>query len=153
MTKNNLNNSSGIFIFNYKNELLICHPTGGRHDTNWSIPKGQIDKNETTLEAAVRETLEETNIDLSDVIYDIKYVGTQQYEKLNKSLISYVYKFNENIKFDLKCNSFVSEFDEEGNKKWNGGKPENDVIKFVSIKEATNLLHEAQIKLLKSIKI
>ena len=31
---------------------------------NWGVPKGHVEKNETEIETAVRETKEETNIDV-----------------------------------------------------------------------------------------
>ena len=35
----------------------------------WCIPGGKVDPGETTLEAAIRETFEETGIKVSDLIY------------------------------------------------------------------------------------
>jgi len=41
---------------------LLCHVTGQRH---WDLPKGGIHANETPLQAALRETVEETGLALS----------------------------------------------------------------------------------------
>jgi 8-oxo-dGTP pyrophosphatase MutT (NUDIX family) len=49
--------SCGILFFNKKNELLLCHVTGNDF---WDLPKGKIEKGETPIEAAIRETQEET---------------------------------------------------------------------------------------------
>ena len=54
--------SSGLAIV-YKGKLLLGHPTGHRDDS-LTIPKGKIDKGETKIEAARRETLEEVGIDV-----------------------------------------------------------------------------------------
>ena len=50
-------------------ELLLCHVTGQRH---WDLPKGGIHANESPLQAAVRETREETGLDLpADAALDL----------------------------------------------------------------------------------
>lgn len=43
-------------------ELLLCHVTGQSH---WDLPKGGIHDGESALEAALRETHEETGLQLS----------------------------------------------------------------------------------------
>ena len=43
-------------------ELLLCHVTGQGH---WDLPKGGIHEGETPLEAALRETCEETGLCLA----------------------------------------------------------------------------------------
>lgn len=53
--------SCGVLIFNAERELLLCHVTGHHH---WDLPKGGIDPGESPLEAAVRETREETGLRL-----------------------------------------------------------------------------------------
>ena len=51
--------SCGIVILNDDAELLLCHVTGQGH---WDLPKGGIAPGETPLEAALRETREETGL-------------------------------------------------------------------------------------------
>ena len=51
--------SCGVLILNAERELLLCHVTGQQH---WDLPKGGIDRGESPLEAAVRETREETGL-------------------------------------------------------------------------------------------
>ena len=53
--------SCGVLILNAERELLLCHVTGHHH---WDLPKGGIDAGESPLEAAVRETAEETGLRL-----------------------------------------------------------------------------------------
>ena len=57
--------ASGLFIVRKDNKVLICHPTNHPADF-YSIPKGKVEDDEIFLEAAIRETYEETNLDLSE---------------------------------------------------------------------------------------
>jgi 8-oxo-dGTP pyrophosphatase MutT (NUDIX family) len=54
--------SCGILILSAQRELLLCHVTGQDH---WDLPKGGIHDDESPLQAALRETREETGLDLA----------------------------------------------------------------------------------------
>jgi 8-oxo-dGTP pyrophosphatase MutT (NUDIX family) len=54
--------SCGILVVLDSRELLLCHVTGQRQ---WDLPKGGIQPGETPCEAALRETQEETGLDLA----------------------------------------------------------------------------------------
>lgn len=54
--------SCGILILTEQHELLLCHVTGQDH---WDLPKGGMHGGENPLQAALRETREETGLDLS----------------------------------------------------------------------------------------
>ena len=61
--------SCGVVILNREHELLLCHVTGQNH---WDLPKGGIDQGETPLEAAIRETREESGLRLQpDALFDL----------------------------------------------------------------------------------
>ncbi len=51
--------SCGTVVVTGERELLLCHVTGQRH---WDLPKGGIHDGESPLEAALRETHEETGL-------------------------------------------------------------------------------------------
>lgn len=61
--------SCGIVVLLDSRELLLCHVTGQRQ---WDLPKGGIHADETALEAALRETHEETGLALvADTLLDL----------------------------------------------------------------------------------
>jgi 8-oxo-dGTP pyrophosphatase MutT (NUDIX family) len=53
--------SCGVVIVNSARELMLCHVTGQGH---WDLPKGGIDSGESPIQAALRETREETGLQL-----------------------------------------------------------------------------------------
>lgn len=138
--------TAGIFLVRRDNHILIGHPT--KHKPNvWSIPKGQVEPDEDVVDAAVRETFEETNIDVSDykVIYKLE---PAVYPKMKKVLHAIALFEKENPfvfdLFDIKCNSNVP-LDI-------GAFPEMDDFKWVTIEEAEELVHAAQVNCLQQIK-
>ena len=61
--------SCGTVVLLASRELLLCHVTGQRH---WDLPKGGIHAGETPIDAALRETQEETGLRLrADALLDI----------------------------------------------------------------------------------
>lgn len=129
----------GIFLVNNEGKVLICHPTGHASWT-WSIPKGNIEKGETPFEGALRETWEETNINLPpDVIK--REITPQVNNKGNKELHTYLVLESENPnidwgKFDLKCNSHFY----RNNLKY----PEMDQYQWIGIRDARDIVSDSQ---------
>jgi 8-oxo-dGTP pyrophosphatase MutT (NUDIX family) len=134
--------ASGIFILRKDGKLLICHPTNHAVDF-YSIPKGKIELGETKIEAAIRETFEETNIDLFGTNdFHITQLESVGYRSGKKTLHPFLYQEKLISTFDwenieIKCNSNVPIE--------RGGFPEMDGYKWVEISEAKPLLHETQV--------
>lgn len=134
--------ASGIFILRKDRKLLICHPTHHAVDF-YSIPKGKIEDGETALEAAIRETFEETNIQLAKTtdfhVHTLESVG---YSSGKKTLHPFLFIEDSRSRFDwenteIKCNSNVPIE--------RGGFPEMDGYRWVGLDEAEPLLHETQV--------
>ena len=140
--------AAGLFLINKSNKLLICHPT--KHKPNvWSIPKGKVEALESFVDACVRETYEETNIELSDYKRKMIMLDSVNYSHRKKTLIPFVLFENDCEGLDislitLQCNSNVPEE--------RGGFPEMDDYKWVTIEEARDLIHETQVACLDKVK-
>jgi len=126
----------GIFIIDKNGNVLICCPRGTKDKHNWTIPKGKVEKDETFIDAAIRETLEETGLDLKPFKTKIKEIGQRKYKHKKKKLIGFVLYLDGII--DCETLSCV-----------NGEHPEITHYELVSIKEATKRLHDVQSDLLK----
>lgn len=135
-----IKSTCGLFIFN-NDKLLICHPTGSRWN-QWSIPKGMKEDNETTLHAAIRETVEETALVVSPTNSFIE-LPTQIYKNKSKKLISFYVKIEEDLSnFKFRCDSMTSQ-----------NYPEIDNWKWISpISLEAKFLHPTQITVLNLIK-
>lgn len=141
--------SAGIFIINKNFELLICHPTKQKKNF-WTIPKGKIDNGEYVIDAALRETYEESNVYLFPYIQKLIELPPINYKHKNKMLHPFVLFESDCNGLDLsdielKCNSKLPES--------MGGYNEIDDYKWVNIDNAITLLHESQVKCLEKINI
>lgn len=80
--------AAGGVVFNEKKEILVIYRRGF-----WDLPKGKIDKGETTEQAAVREVQEETglnHINLSDHIYDTYHTYSLKGKRILKRTYWYL---------------------------------------------------------------
>jgi 8-oxo-dGTP pyrophosphatase MutT (NUDIX family) len=138
--------TSGIFLINNQNELLVAHPT--RHHKNfWSIPKGKVDSDEDSLTGAIRETWEEVNVDLRYEPINFYKLTKQTFKNKAKRLTPYVVFECENhidfTSFELKCNSNVLPHC--------GGFPEMDGFRWIDLVSARSVLHHSQVACLDAI--
>lgn len=67
----------------YQGQILLMHRQNNKSQGNrWGIPGGKVEKNETPLQAVIRETKEETGIDISNqTIETLKTVYVEYSEK------------------------------------------------------------------------
>ena len=71
--------SAGLLFYRYFNlhelQVLLVHPGGPFHKSkdagDWSIPKGELEKNETSFQTAKREFHEETGISAPEGNYKL----------------------------------------------------------------------------------
>lgn len=95
--------SCGILVRSPKGWLL-AHAT---MTPRWDIPKGKIEEGETPIEAALRETIEETGIDLSDKRELMRDMGRHAYIP-KKDLHLFVLDVDEAFDLtDCKCSTVV----------------------------------------------
>ncbi|CAN5566722.1 bis(5'-nucleosyl)-tetraphosphatase [soil metagenome] len=69
--------------------VLLLHYTSG----HWDFPKGNIETNETELEAATRELQEETGIESFRVIPNFRYVLDYKYTRMTRLISKQVTLF------------------------------------------------------------
>jgi len=85
--------SAGLLVFRDNNgirEFLVVHPSGAYNKKSpYYIPKGGIEPGETSQEAAIRETYEETGV-TARIIADL---GTITYKSKSKKITAFLAQF------------------------------------------------------------
>jgi 8-oxo-dGTP pyrophosphatase MutT (NUDIX family) len=132
--------SSGIIITDGE-QFLIGHVT---NSSFWSVPKGLVDPGESEIDAAVRETQEETDIIIAPET--LTYLGKFPYRD-KKDLSLFVYKTETKSlppTSMMKCDSvvFVSELE---------GFPEIDSFQYVKFSEMEQYLNKSMFALFQKI--
>lgn len=95
---------SGVVV-KCRNKFLSCKRNSDMPFPNiWSIPGGKIEKNESSMDAARREFLEETNIDISDK--DLVFIGVlprtnREGDKIKGYMYTYLLNVEDEIYPDL----------------------------------------------------
>jgi ADP-ribose pyrophosphatase YjhB (NUDIX family) len=56
-----MNISAGTLIVLRNEKIFLCHPTNAKWNSTYSPPKGGVDVGEKVIDAAIRETKEETS--------------------------------------------------------------------------------------------
>lgn len=103
MPSTKLKTSCG-FIINTPQGWLICHSTGNPH---WDFPKGVADVDEAHLDAALRETIEETGLNLTEHAHRAIDLGCFHYSKQKEV---HLYLLHYDLPIDLSklvCTSMV----------------------------------------------
>lgn len=143
--------SAGIVLYRFHNnqtEVLLVHPGGPfwkkRELGAWSVPKGEIDKNEDPLIAAKRETEEETGAKPEGNFIEL----TPIIQKGGKTVLAWAVEGN----FDpaeVKSNFFEMEWPPESGKYQSF--PEVDKAGWFAIDEAKIKIIPAQAALLEEL--
>lgn len=143
-----LKTCSGTILFS-KKKVLVSHTTKDfesfqkgnppKDDDQWTINKGGIDEGEDSFDAAIRETYEETNINLKDFPKLLSNVKTHVFEFntfSKKHVKVYLIQDEEGLlqNCSLKCNSWVESL----------SIPEVDAFQWVSIEEARKMVLKPQ---------
>lgn len=113
--------SCGAIVIKDNKVLLVKHDIG-----HWGLPKGHVEENESEKETAIRETKEETNIDIKIISEFRKVITYQTKEDTIKDVVFFI---GEPINEDT-----LPQFGEI------------DEVRFVSFDEAFMLLPHADVK-------
>jgi len=135
---------SAGFLIHCFGKYLICHSTSldnsfSYTDQKWGIPKGVVENGDSLLGTAVRETFEETGLDLFELhdsgIVTIKDHLQFKYKTTKKSVHVFYANANEDItKYKLNCKSMVMPFNI----------PENDFFMWVNWETANLMVSKRQ---------
>lgn len=137
-----MNISCGIVIINNKNQILGCIPTNKGKDTLIDVPKGHMEEGETPYECAIRETIEETGLDLSH----LNLIDCGEFKYLPKKRL-HLFKCHYNIEDISKLSCSTDYFDEKRNKYF----PEVCGYRWVNINDVENNFYRNLAPILKDI--
>jgi len=136
--------SAGLAII-YNGMVLLGHTTGRGWYGSYGIPKGGIEKGESRLDAAIRETYEEIGIKVPRSLIDpteYTFAVTSRKQEYNKIVYYYIVKINSLSQIGLKdlkvpkSQLQVEEID------WAG---------FISYKEAQRRIMKSQLSLINNL--
>jgi 8-oxo-dGTP pyrophosphatase MutT (NUDIX family) len=133
--------SAGLAIV-WKGKVLLVHTTGRSFKKGYGIPKGGVEPNENDLEAAVRETFEETGLRIPlDLINKEPntFVVTSRKHKYNKVVSYFIVELDSLSQVGLKRSKVpTSQLQVK----------EVDAARFFNSREAYTVIMKSQIDLL-----
>jgi len=124
------------FLIQKDNEILLCHSTHPKKkakmlDGRWGISKGGMERGETFLDAAKRETFEEIGLNVDDYSFKISlnYFAFIYASKKKKLIVFKLIDTNNVLdKFKFICNSYNKDLPEIDAFEWVDGKHSKDMI-------------------------
>lgn len=87
-----------LFYRSKKHKLLLLRRT---KDKLWGFPGGQLEKDESSINAAIRETFEETKIKVDDPSKLEPLVETSHYEGDTRTYMTYLYQTDVKLRPEL----------------------------------------------------
>ena len=96
--------SAGLAIV-YNKKLLLLHTTGRADTHSYGIPKGGVENSESNLEAAIRETYEESGIKVPEKLignHEYTFVVTSRKYKYNKIVTYFIVELEDLSQIGLK---------------------------------------------------
>jgi predicted NUDIX family NTP pyrophosphohydrolase len=149
--------SAGLLWYRFQNtlpEIFLVHPGGPfwqKKDMGaWSIPKGELGKDENALDAAKREMKEETGIDpekpglRSSAFLEL----TPVQQKSGKVILAWAVQGGIDAS-EIDCNTFEIEWPPKSGKKKSF--PEIDKAGWFTISEAKNKIVPGQLPLIEEL--
>lgn len=94
--------SAGLLIL-HNNKILLIHPTNAPWYGTYSIPKGKLEKGETIIQAAIRETEEEIGIRIKEKQINKEYKIIEyknERGKIYKKLYYFIVNLDEPLHLD-----------------------------------------------------
>ncbi len=85
--------SAGVVIILKNEKILLCHSTNSEWYKTYSFPKGGIEKDETKIDAAIRELKEETSIKIRKSQIDNKEPIVVEYKDSKGIIYKKVYLY------------------------------------------------------------
>lgn len=141
--------SAGLLMYRTSNnqlEVFLVHPGGpyfrNKDDGAWTIPKGEVEKEELLFDTALREFQEETGIQPSGDFIPLHEVK----QKGGKVVHAWAFEGDWDSAVLLKSNYFEMEWPPRSGRKQQF--PEIDQAEFFSVSEARRKINPAQIVLL-----
>ena len=137
--------SAGILCYKFEDnnvKVLLCH-FGGPYWENidkgaWSIPKGELNKNERIVDAAKREFREETNLVIRN---ELKYLSSK---KISHKKLAIIFCVNED--FDLSnCYSYTFKLEWPKDSGCINDFPEMDKYEWMDINKAKEMIIDKQL--------
>jgi len=137
-------NSAGILLYRLRDngiEVLLAHPGGpfwsGKDIGAWSIPKGLSEANEDPLQAAKREFMEETGVDV-----DGKFIDLGTIRQPSRKMI-HIWALEQTLDADgLHSNEFTMEWPRKSGIMMQF--PEIDRAEWFDIERARLKIHKGQ---------
>lgn len=126
-------------------KVFIVHPGGPfwrkKDNGTWSIPKGEVNDGENTLEAAKREFLEETGI----IPPASGYLGLGSV-KLKSGKVIHIFAFEGTGKEKFVKSNFIETSNKKTGKKFSF--PEVDKGEYVALEQAKQKLHPVYLEII-----